>query len=287
MNPSLKKYIYNGELINGTELANIAFSNRAFKFGDSLFETIRYSNKNILFLADHILRLKLSMPILKMKIPSYFSMDYFLKKISDLIYANNLQDKSARIRLTVFRKGSGQYYPDSNEVDFLIETDEIDNKNYLFPTQGLSIDIFNDILKPINRLSNLKTGNALIYVLAAINKDSMRLDDCLIINEKGNICEATSSNIFALKNNLLLTPPLSEGCVSGIMRKQIQKIAETKKILVIEKPFTPHTLIEADEVFITNTIQGPQWVRQFQSRVYEKKTITQIFVEALNEIIAQ
>lgn len=287
MNPSPKKYIYNGELINGTELANIAFSNRAFKFGDSLFETIRYSNKNILFLADHILRLKLSMPILKMKIPSYFSMDYFLKKISDLIYANNLQDKSARIRLTVFRKGSGQYYPDSNEVDFLIETDEIDSKNYLFPTQGLSIDIFNDILKPINRLSNLKTGNALIYVLAAINKDSMRLDDCLIINEKGNICEATSSNIFALKNNLLLTPPLSEGCVSGIMRKQIQKIAETKKILVIEKPFTPHTLIEADEVFITNTIQGPQWVRQFQSRVYEKKTITQIFVEALNEIIAQ
>ncbi|GIV28423.1 MAG: aminotransferase class IV [Bacteroidia bacterium] len=287
MNNTTKKYIYNGEIVTAAQIIDIAFNNRAFRFGDALFETIRYSNKNILFLADHILRLKLSMPVLKMKTPSYFSFEYFLNKISDLIYANDLQHKNARIRLTVFRKGSGVYYPETNEVDYLIEADEIENTYYLSPSNGLVVDLFKDIFKPINRLSNLKTGNALIYILAAINRDALRLDDCFIVNEKGHICEATSSNVFAIKGNMVMTPPLTEGCVSGILRNQIKRITENKKLLFIEKLFTSHTLIDADEVFITNTIQGPQWIRQFQSRIYEKKSITQLFVETLNEIIAQ
>lgn len=287
MNSSEKKYIFDGEVVTASQIISIAFSNRAFRFGDSLFETIRYSNKNILFLSDHISRLKLSMPILKMKIPSHFSFDYFLNKISEVIYANHLQDKSARIRLTVFRQGSGAYYPENNEVSYLIEADELPNALYQMPANGLVVDIFKDIFKPINRLSNLKSGNALIYVLASINKDTLRLDDSLILNEKGHICEASASNIFAVKGNMMMTPPLTEGCVSGIMRMQIKKMAESKKMLYIEKPFTPHTLLDADEVFITNTIQGAQWIRQFQSRIYEKKNITQMIVEQLNEIIMQ
>lgn len=280
-----KKYVYNGDIVTASQIAEIAFSNRSFKFGDALFETIRYSNKNILFLAEHILRLKLSMPVLKMKIPPHFSFDYFLSKISECIYANQLQDKAARIRISVFRKGSGQYYPESNEVDFLIEAEELPFDRYQLPVNGLVVEIFKDVFKPINRLSNLKTANALIYVLAAINRDFLRLDDSLIVNEKGHICEATSSNIFAVKGNMVLTPPLTEGCVSGIMRSQIKKLAENNKLLYIEKAFTPHTLIDADEVFITNTIQGVQWIRQFQSKIYERKEITQIFVEELNKII--
>ena len=284
---SEKKYIYNGEIVTARDLVDIAFSNRAFKFGDALFETIRYSNKNILFLTDHVLRLKLSMPILKMKIPSYFSFDYFLNKISELIYANQLQDKSARIRITVFRQGSGAYYPSTNEVDFIMEAEELENTYYLLPERGLVVDLFKDTFKPINRLSNLKTGNALIYVLASINSDFLRTDDCFILNEKGHICEATSSNVFAVKGNMVMTPPLTEGCVSGILRNQIKKIAEENKLLFIEKPFTSHTLIDAEEVFITNTIQGPQWIRQFQSKIYEKKKITQLFIEALNQMISK
>jgi branched-subunit amino acid aminotransferase/4-amino-4-deoxychorismate lyase len=284
---SEKKYIYNGEIVTARDLVDIAFSNRAFKFGDALFETIRYSNKNILFLTDHVLRLKLSMPILKMKIPSYFSFDYFLNKISELIYANQLQDKSARIRITVFRQGSGAYYPSTNEVDFIMEAEELENTYYLLPERGLVVDLFKDTFKPINRLSNLKTGNALIYVLASINSDFLRTDDCFILNEKGHICEATSSNVFAVKGNMVMTPPLTEGCVSGILRNQIKKIAEENKLLFIEKPFTSHTLIDADEVFITNTIQGPQWIRQFQSKIYEKKKITQLFIETLNQMISK
>jgi branched-chain amino acid aminotransferase len=284
---SEKKYIYNGEIVTARDLVDIAFSNRAFKFGDALFETIRYSNKNILFLTDHVLRLKLSMPILKMKIPSYFSFDYFLNKISELIYANQLQDKSARIRITVFRQGSGAYYPSTNEVDFIMEAEELETTYYLLPERGLVVDLFKDTFKPINRLSNLKTGNALIYVLASINSDFLRTDDCFILNEKGHICEATSSNVFTVKGNMVITPPLTEGCVSGILRNQIKKIAEENKLLFIEKPFTSHTLIDADEVFITNTIQGPQWIRQFQSKIYEKKKITQLFIETLNQMISK
>lgn len=284
---SEKKYIFNGETVTAAQIIDIAFSNRAFRYGDALFETIRYSNKNILYLSDHILRLKLSMPILKMKIPAHFSFDYFLNMISEVIYANDLQDKSARVRLTVFRASNGFYYPSSNEVNYLLEAEPLENDFYIPPSNGLAIDLFKDILKPINRLSNLKTANALIYILASINRDSNRLDDCFILNEKGNICEATSSNVFAVKGNMIMTPPLSEACVSGIMRTQIKRIAEEKKFLFIEKPLTLHTLIDANEVFITNVIQGPIWIRQFQSKIYEQKSVTNLFVEALNEIISK
>lgn len=282
---SEKKYIYNGELVTASEICDIVFSNRAFKFGDSLFETIRYSNRNILFLPNHISRLKLNMPNLKMKIPSYFSTEYFLDKISTVIFANNYQDKSVRIRLTVFRKGSGAYYPESNEVDYVIDVELLENTFYNLPSNGLVVDVFKDILKPIDRLSNIKTGNSLLYVLASINKDIARLDDCLILNISGRICEATSSNVFIVKGNMIMTPPDTEGCVRGIMRDQIKKIAESNKFMFYENPLTIHSLISSDEVFITNTIQGPQWIRQFQSRIYEQKKVTQFFVEVLNEMI--
>lgn len=280
-----KKYIFNGELITSENFNQLDFSNRAFHFGDSLFETIRYANKNILFLGDHILRLKLSMTTLKMKIPPHFSFEYFLDKISDIIYANDLQDGGARIRLTVYRSGSGAYYPETNEVNFLLEAEKLDSPYFLNISNGIVIDLYKDIFKPINRLSSLKTGNALIYILAAINRDSLRLDDCLILNEKANICEATASNIFITKGNLIMTPPLEEGCINGIMRGQIKKIAENKKMLFIEKPFTQHTILDAEEFFLTNTIQGIQWVRQFQSKLYESKKTAQFFVDELNNLI--
>jgi branched-subunit amino acid aminotransferase/4-amino-4-deoxychorismate lyase len=143
--------------------------------------------------------------------------------------------------------------------------------------------VYADIKKPINKLSNIKTGNALLYVMAGLAKQSMKLDECFLINENGGICESISSNIFVIKNGTLYTPPLNDGCVAGIMRKQIIALAANHKILVFESAVTDYTLSNADEVFLSNSIKGVQWVGQYKQKYYTNK-LAVFFIDKLNQL---
>lgn len=269
--------IYNGHLVSLYE-PSITFNNRAFRYGDALFETIRFCNNQIMFLADHISRLKLSMTILRMNLPAEFTNDNFYNLIMHLI-KNNAHAPNARIRLTVFRNNGGHYTPHTNDISFLIESEAIQGV-YELNQKGIWADIFADIKKPINKLSNIKSGNALIYVMAGISKKSMNLDECFLINENGTVCESISSNIFVVKNGALFTPKLIDGCVDGVMRKQIIKLASENKILSFENPITMYTLSSADEVFLTNSINGIQWVGQFKDKFYTNK-MAHFFIDKL------
>ena len=110
--------IYNGHLVSMYEPA-ISFSNRAFRYGDSLFESIRFTNGKIMFLADHVKRIKLSMTTLRMNVPAEFTSANIEQLILHLIEQNDIK-KEARIRLTVFRNEGGFYTPDTNDISFLI-----------------------------------------------------------------------------------------------------------------------------------------------------------------------
>ena len=132
-------------------------------------------------------------------------------------------------------------------------------------------------------MANIKTGNALLYVMAGLAKQSMKLDDCFILNENGTICESVNSNIFLVKNGTIYTPSLSDGCVAGIMRKQIMTLATQHKILVFETYFTDYTLSNADEVFLSNSISGVQWVGQYKQKYYTNKMAV-FFNEKLNQL---
>lgn len=272
--------ILNGHLISIYE-PSVAFNNRAFRYGDALFESIRLCNNKVMFLRDHITRLKLGMTVLRMNLPAEFNTENIYELILELLKQNN-QSSNARIRLTVFRNEGGYYSPETNDISFLIETEEISDA-YLLNQKGLWIDIYSEIKKPINKLSGLKTANALIYVMAGLAKQSMKLDECFLINEKGTICESISSNIFVVKNGTICTPPLSDGCLEGVMRKQIIEIAAQHKILTFENTVTVNTLMNGDEIFLTNSINGVQWVGQFKQKFYTNK-LSQFFIEKLNEL---
>jgi branched-chain amino acid aminotransferase len=272
-----KKCILNGHLISIYEPA-VGFDNRAFRYGDALFETIRVSNNQIMFLKDHVTRIKLGMTVLRMNLPSEFTTANLQDMISELL-RHNAAAPQVRVRLTVYRQEGGYYTPETNDISFLIETDEVSN-NYTLNQKGFWADIYTDIKKPINKLSNIKTGNALMYVMAGISKQSMKLDECFILNETGNIIESISSNVFAVKNGTLYTPPLSEGCIAGVMRKQIIHLATENKILTFESPLTTYTLMNADEIFLTNSVQGVQWIGQFRDKFYTNK-MAQFFNEKL------
>lgn len=273
--------IYNGHLISLYEPA-ISFSNRAFRYGDSVFESIRYTNGKIMFLADHVKRIKLSMTALRMNVPAEFTTGNIEQLIFHLLEQNNIK-QDARIRLTVFRNEGGFYTPETNDISFLIESEVLENNGYQLNQKGLWVDVYAEIKKQVNKISNIKTGSALLYVMAGITKTSLRLDDCLLVNDNGNIIESISSNIFVVKNGTLYTAPISDGCVDGVMRKQILTIAAQHKILTFEQPLTVHTLTNGDEVFLTNAIKGIQWVGQFKNKFYTNQKAV-FFTDKLNEL---
>jgi branched-chain amino acid aminotransferase len=278
---AMDKYcILNGHLISVYE-PSVSFANRAFRYGDSLFESIRVCNNQVMFLRDHVTRLKLGMTVLRMNLPAEFNADNIHEFIVNLL-KHNVHAPHARVRLTVFRNEGGYYTPETNDISFLIESEELE-QGYVLNQKGLWVDMYADIKKSINKLANIKTGNALMYVMAGIAKQSMKLDDCFIVNENGTICESINSNIFIVKNGTLYTAPLSEGCVAGVMRKQVMHLATENKILTFESAITAYTLMNGDEVFLTNAIQGIQWVGQYKDKFYTNK-MAQFFMEKLNQI---
>jgi branched-chain amino acid aminotransferase len=259
----------------------IAFSNRAFRYGDSVFESIRYCNNQLMFLRDHVARLKLSMTVLRMNLPAEFNTENISELILQLL-KHNTHAPNARVRLTVFRNDGGYYTPETNDISFLIESEEMDEV-YALNQKGFWVDMYTDMKKPINKLSNIKTGNGLLYVMAGLAKQSMKLDECFIINEQGAICESISSNIFVVKNGTIFTPPLADGCIAGIMRKKIIQLAAEHKILTFENTITSYTIMNGDELFLTNSINGVRWVGQFKQKFFTNK-MAQFFTEKLNDL---
>jgi branched-subunit amino acid aminotransferase/4-amino-4-deoxychorismate lyase len=272
--------ILNGHLISVQE-PSVTFTNRAFRYGDSLFESIRFCNNRLMFLREHLTRLKLGMTVLRMNLPAEFTSENMAEFIHQLLKRNG-HAPHARIRLTVFRNNGGYYTPQTNDISFLIESEQLEEPYHL-NQRGYSIEIYAEIRKPINKLSNLKTGNALLNVMAGLARQSMKLDECFLVNENGTICESISSNVFIVKNGTIFTSPLSEGCVAGVMRKQIMQLASDNRILAFESPITTYTIMNGDEIFLTNSVNGIRWVGQFKEKFFTNK-MSQFFMEKLLQL---
>jgi len=271
---------YNGNYVSNTELV-IPISNRSFRYGDGLFETIVFFNHQIPFLPQHLTRLKKGMKFLKIIIPYHWNIAFFTRIIEQLALQNGAIE-NARIRLMVYRKGTGAYQPITNEAGLLIEIYSIDNKYFILNKKGLSIGIFHDIPKPNTYLSTLKHNNCLASILASIYKTEQGLDDCLLLNEKGTIAEGISSNVFVIRNQSLLTPSLYEGGVSGIMRGVLLQIAKQLNVPYTETSINTYDLLTADEIWLTNAIKGIRWVEKFNKKIFTNQ-FAQYFMTQLNK----
>jgi len=280
--------INNQIVLNGTfkteQESSICFQNRAFLYGDSIFETIRVNNRNILFFEEHLTRLVSGMKILKYDIPDKFTI--FRDKLKDEILSllnRNKIFKSARVRITVFRKFGGFYTPETNEINYLISTLQLKAEKFILNTNGLQISVFNELKKPINKFSPYKTGNSLLYTLAGIYKTEIAVNDCLVLNEKNQIIEAVSSNLFLVINKTLITPPVSDGCINGIMRNEIITYAKLYDIPCIEHSVYENDLLSAEEIFLTNSINGIQWVVAYKDKRYFKR-ISDFLLRKINDV---
>ncbi|MCG8579833.1 MAG: aminotransferase class IV [Bacteroidales bacterium] len=242
--------------------------NRSFRYGDALFETIRCIQQKPMWFHDHYQRLINVMSLLQMDIRSLPPRNVLEEHISWLIQKNRLFG-DVRIRLTVFREDGGLYTPVSNKVQWLIESSALGASNYELNPKGLLIDIFEEEKKALNRFCHYKTANSLLFVLAGLFKQEKGKDDVLIINSNNRIIEGLASNLFWVKNNEFFTPMRSSGCVDGVMRKQIIRLLRENNWPVHEVNGTDYnTLLQADELFLSNAIQGIQWVVGLKDKRY-------------------
>lgn len=258
--------------------------NRSFLYGDGIFETLKIVNNKILFFEEHYLRLMASIRILRMQIPMSFTLEYLEHEILKLVAAQNIQACS-RVRFTVFRNEGGFYLPTDNSISYVIQAVELEQKNYQFTETKFEVDLYKDFVIPKQLLSTLKTANKITHVTASIFAKENQLNSCLILNEVKNVIEASSGNLFMLMGNSLVTPPISEGCINGIMRKQILKLAnQLNSVQVIEKEISPFDLQKADELFITNVIIGIQPITKYRKKEFGV-TVSRQLLEKLNQLI--
>lgn len=219
---------------------------RAFVYGDLLFETIRVTGGKICYPDLHLKRLNLGFTVLQMHamLP--------LQEFETRIYASLKDKKEARVRFMAYREGEGYYLPKQNEVAYEIAVSDLPEGDKICSHLG----IFPTYRKGCHALSNIKTGNALVSVMASKHAEIRGWNDAVLLNEKGNVCEATGSNIFIIRDGTIFTPPLSEGCVMGVMREVVLEKLKLLDRLVVEEAISMGDLENAEEVFLTNTING-------------------------------
>ena len=275
----------NGALFEATSPV-LYKDNRAFNYGDALFETLYAQGTHVHFLKDHLQRLRNGMHVLKMDITPAFDDGQMEREISRILNKNRLY-KGVRVKIVVFRDTEGLYSPKTNKASYLIQATPVPHESYVLNEKGLVIDVFTELQQPINKLSNLKTTNRLINIMAGLYKTSHpHLDDCIIMNEKGTIAEAISSNLFITKGDHIYTPPLKDGCIAGVTRKKIIEISSMLSFGFKEHSLKTGDLLLADEIFLTNAIGGIMWVVAFKQKRYYNKT-AKLMIKQLNKISLQ
>lgn len=273
---------FNGTIISDD--TNILTQNRAFLYGDAVFETVKISKGAVLFLEDHYFRLMASMRIVRMEIPMNFTMEYFEQELLSAATANDCL-LAGRARITVYRNEGGYYLPQNNNISYLIHTTKLPTELYTEGKKEYEVDLYKDFYVAKQLLSTIKSTNRILNTTASIFAQENGLDNCLILNDTKNVIEAIQGNLFMVVGNKLITPPTSEGCLNGVMRKQILALAKkTSTIEVVETPISPFDLQKADELFITNVIQGIQSITKYRKKTF-KTNLAESLLEELNNSI--
>lgn len=263
----------NGQIVEGRN--SLSSNNRAFELGDGVFETLKVVNGKILYFEDHYFRFMSAMRIVRMEIPMNFTIEYLESQIIATVEANGSTD-SARVRMTVYRNSGGRYLSETNTISYLIDSSDA-AKYYQADGLGYEVDLYKDFYVTRHLLSTIKTTNRILNITASIYASENGLDNCLLINDAKNVIEATNGNLFMKSGNTIITPPISEGCMNGVMRKQIIALLNNdERFDLIEEPISPFDLQKADELFLTNVITGVQSITKYRKKEYSNALALEI-----------
>lgn len=271
----MEYFNYNGKIFKN-DTTVISVNNRGLRYGDGLFETMKATNERLLFVDDHFARLWNGMKLLQFNIPIHFTPDKLEDEILALIKKNGHVD-AARVRLTIFRGDGGLYDEISHFPNYLIQTWALPADTGKWNSNGLIMGIYSDVIKNCDILSNLKHNNFLPYIMASIHAKHQKWNDAILLNTNGRLCDTTIANIFLIKVGIIYTPSLDEGCIAGVMRKNIIRELLNNNMPVIENKLTVDDLMQAEEVFVTNSIYHIRWVQSIAEKKYSNSLTQKIY----------
>ncbi|QNA45381.1 aminotransferase class IV [Lacibacter sediminis] len=250
--------------------------NRSFRYGEGLFETIRL-HKGMIPLWDlHWNRLSESLPKLYFELPPHFNEAELKEEILRVAKRNQCLD-AARVRITFFKGEGGIWERPSYPFHFLVQCWPLEKKEFSMNENGLDIGLFEAGRKSCDSFSNLKTNNYLLYALAAQYAKAEKLNECLVLNQHGRVCDATIANVFFSKDGIIHTPQLEEGCINGVMRRHVLEQLRNAGFPVKEGAYLPDEIAEADEIFLSNAMYGLRWVKKWGDRTYRFQQASTIF----------
>ena len=267
---------YNGKLCR-EGLPVIGPDNRGLRYGDGLFETMKMIQGKLVFGDEHFARLWNGLKLLQFELPRHFTPEMLHQQILSLAEKNG-HTNSARIRLQIIRGDGGLYDAKNHIPGYIIQTWLLPEEQGEWNSNGLVIGTYDTVKKSCDVTSNFKHNNFLPYVLAALEAKSRKWDDAVLLNNYSRICDTTIANIFMVKDQVISTPPLTEGCVAGIIRKAIIKGLPEKSWQIVEQELTLDQLFTADELFLTNSLYNIRWVQRLGKASYRNEVTKKIFI---------
>ncbi len=262
----MEYFIYNGKTYKA-QTAVLHAGNRGLRYGDGLFETIKCINGQLQFIDEHFARLWNGLQVLQFIIPKHFTPDRLQEEILSLLEKNG-HNKTTRIRITLFRGDGGLYDAVNHTPNYLIQTWELPDDVGIWNSNGLVAGMYTDVKKSCDKISNLKHNNFLPYALAALHAKEQKWNDAVLLNTNERLCDTTIANIFLIKNDIVYTPSLTEGCIAGIMRRNMLQQLVQNNMPAIEGKLTVDDLLNADEVFFTNSIYNMRCVQSIGEKKY-------------------
>jgi branched-chain amino acid aminotransferase len=252
---------FNGE-VREEGAALLPAANRGFRYGDGLFETMLSQQGKVRLGKYHLERLAAGMRLLRLEFSTPLTLEALEHQIRGLCALNGLSASPVRARLTVFRASAGPYNDPEKNACYCLQASPAKVEGWR--EAGLALDVFPHGRKSCDDYSAIKSNNYLLSTQAGMYAREKGLDDCVLLNVHGRIAETSIANIWWVRDGQLFTPPLSEGCVAGVMRRWLLEKLPPAGYPVKEEPIAPDALAGAEEIFITNAIQGIRWVRNFQ-----------------------
>lgn len=266
---------YNGKISKAGKPL-LSPDNRSFRYGDGFFETIKLVNGRLPLAELHFERLFTSLEQMQFQRPTYLTPVYLEEQIKTLA-KKNYHHKQARVRVTIFRGDGGLYETENHYPHHLIQTWELNPANNQMNENGLVAGLYRDARKTADAFSHIKTNNYLPYLMAALWAKKEKLNDALLLNPFGRVADATIANVFVVKDGMVKTPALSEGPVSGVMRRHLLQCLRKENMPVEEGQLEAEDVLQAQEIFLTNGIYGLRWVKQLGENQYTNQLASVLY----------
>jgi branched-chain amino acid aminotransferase len=264
---------FNGDFFPADEPL-LTSGNRSFRYGDGVFETMKICKAKILLERFHYDRLFLGLKMLQ--IENALNASDLSQLVLELCQKNHCADLG-RVRLAVFRS-------DQNKAEYIIEAFSLSEERIRWSEKGLTIDLYPYARKNVDAFSNLKTANFLPYVLAGLFAKERGVDDAIVLNAFNLLADSSKANIFLIRRNEIFTPALHQGCVNGVVRRFLLDELKKSNYRVHQQEISEQQLFDADEVFLTNSIDDMRWVEQFRDRIYTSEQSFSIYQKIISPL---